>query len=226
MLTRPPLLAAYFHSPLGPVGGLHTFQVGTGREWPSYKITFRQPKFPNFVWLTWKKYFLCFADFVRLQMRQFVTFFVSPQGGRRRSRVTVGPDVKFIFSSYGYSQQQTIAQKHTKGAKVLSRLCQILKKPSKCCQDSLNLVSLAGDKVHKVTRFLSKRKEVKWKKGEELVSSVTRFGVISPLWENFTSLWQNFHSSFHIRQNTELTLANLWHYWANFHYCKWPNIQK
>ena len=136
------------------------------------------------------------------------------------------PDVRFIFSFYGYYQQQTIAQKHTKGAKVLSRLCQILKKPSKCCQDSLNFVSLAGDKVHKVTRFLSKRKEVKWKKGEELVSSVTRFGVISPLWENFTSLWQNFHSSFHIRQNTELTLANLWHYWANFHYCKWPNIQK
>ena len=225
MLTRPPLLAAYFHSPLGPVGGLHTFQVGTPGV-AELKNYLPATEISQFCLADVKKVFLCFADFVRLQMRQFVTFFVSPQGGRRRSRVTVGPDVKFIFSSYGYSQQQTIAQKHTKGAKVLSRLCQILNKPSKCCQDSLNFVSLAGDKVHKVTRFLSKRKEVKWKKGEELVSSVTRFGVISPLWENFTSLWQNFHSSFHIRQNTELTLANLWHYWANFHYCKWPNIQK
>ena len=48
------------------------------------------------------------------------------------------PDVRFIFSFYGYYQQQTIAQKHTKGAKVLARLRQILNKPSKCCQISWN----------------------------------------------------------------------------------------
>ena len=49
----------------------------------------------------------------------------------------VWPDVKFIFSLYGCSPL-TIALKHSKGAKVLSRLCQILNKPSKCCQFSLN----------------------------------------------------------------------------------------
>ena len=57
-------------------------------------------------------------------------------------------------------------------------------------------------------------------------SSVTRSGEISPLWQKFTSLWQSFDSSFIIWQNTELTLANLWHYWANFHCCKWLNIEK
>ena len=27
-------------------------------------------------------------------------------------------------------------------------------------------------------------------------------------------------------QISEPTLANLWHFWANFHSCKWPNIEK
>ena len=48
-------------------------------------------------------------------------------------------------------------------------------------------------------------------------SSVTRFGEISPLCQKFTSLWQNFESSFHIWQDGEPILANLWHNWANFH---------
>ena len=34
---------------------------------------------------------------------------------------------------------------------------------------------------------------------------MTRFGEISPLWQKFTSLWQIFDSSFHSRQNIELT---------------------
>ena len=56
--------------------------------------------------------------------------------------------------------------------------------------------------------------------------SVTRFGKISPLWQNFTSLWANFDSLFLIWQNVEITLANLVHYWAKFHSCQRPNIEK
>ena len=44
-----------------------------------------------------------------------------------------------LFFHIWISQQKTIAQKHTKFAKVLSKLSQILNKPSKCCQISLNL---------------------------------------------------------------------------------------
>ena len=44
--------------------------------------------------------------------------------------------------------------------------------------------------------------------------------------KKFPSLWQIFDSLFLIWQNAEPTLANLWHYWANFHCCKWPNIEK
>ena len=48
-------------------------------------------------------------------------------------------------------------------------------------------------------------------------SSVTRFGEILPLWQNFTS--QIFESLFLIWQSVEPTLANLVHYWANFNFC-------
>ena len=40
------------------------------------------------------------------------------------------------------------------------------------------------------------------------------------------SIWQNFKGLFLIKQNAEHTLANLWHYWDNFHCRKWPNIEK
>ena len=49
------------------------------------------------------------------------------------------------------------------------------------------------------------------------------------IWRNFataTKLWANFDSLFLIWQNVEHTLANLVHYWANFHNCLWPNIEK
>ena len=39
-------------------------------------------------------------------------------------------------------------------------------------------------------------------------------------------LWQIFNGLFLIWQNAEPTLANLLHYWANFHCCKWPNLEK
>ena len=55
--------------------------------------------------------------------------------------------------------------------------------------------------------------------------SVTRFGEILPLWLKFTSLWQICKGLFLIWQNAEPILANLWHFWANFLYCKWPNIE-
>ena len=57
-------------------------------------------------------------------------------------------------------------------------------------------------------------------------SSVTRFGESLPLCQKFTSLWQIFDGLFIIWQNAEPTLANLWHYWANFHCYKWPNIER
>ena len=52
------------------------------------------------------------------------------------------------------------------------------------------------------------------------------------IWRNFatlqklTCIWQILDSLFLIWQNAEHTLANLWHYWASFHWCKWPNIEK
>ena len=49
------------------------------------------------------------------------------------------------------------------------------------------------------------------------VTSVTRFAEISPLWQTFTSLWKMFDGVFLIWQNSKPTLANMLHYWANFH---------
>ena len=52
------------------------------------------------------------------------------------------------------------------------------------------------------------------------VTSVTRFGQISPLWQKFTSPWQFFDGLFLVWQIDDSTWANLWHYWDNFHCCK------
>ena len=57
-------------------------------------------------------------------------------------------------------------------------------------------------------------------------TSVTRLGKISPLWQKFTSLWHIFDGLFLIWGNAEPTLANLLHYWPNFHCSKWTNIEK
>ena len=54
------------------------------------------------------------------------------------------------------------------------------------------------------------------------VNSVTRFGEISPFGQNFKSIWPIFMSL----QNFEPTLKHLLLYWANFHCCKWPKIEK
>ena len=59
-----------------------------------------------------------------------------------------------------------------------------------------------------------------------LAYSVTKLCEILPLWQKFKSLWQIFEGLFLIWQNVEPTLANLLHYWGNFHCCSWPNIEK
>ena len=53
--------------------------------------------------------------------------------------------------------------------------------------------------------------------------SVTRFGEISPILQKVLSLWP-MDSWFLIWQNVEPSLANLVHYWPNFHCCWRPNI--
>ena len=57
-------------------------------------------------------------------------------------------------------------------------------------------------------------------------SSVTRFGEISPLWQNILRLRQNLSGLFSIWQNFEPILAKVLFYWSNYHYCKWPNNEK
>ena len=60
-----------------------------------------------------------------------------------------------------------------------------------------------------------------------LVSSVNRFGKISPLWQNPQSQGYFFAGLFIICQNFEPTLANIECRWAIFHrQCKWPNVEK
>ena len=39
------------------------------------------------------------------------------------------------------------------------------------------------------------------------------------------SIWQNFDGLFLIWQNAEPSLANFWHYWANFPCYLWPLIE-
>ena len=56
--------------------------------------------------------------------------------------------------------------------------------------------------------------------------SVTRFGEISPIWQNELRLWQNFDGLISNWQIFESTLAKFLCNWANFHGCKWPNIKK
>ena len=61
---------------------------------------------------------------------------------------------------------------------------------------------------------------------KEMMTNVTKFGKIWPLWQKFTSLWQIFDGLFVIWQNAEPTVEKLYHCWAYFQCCKWPNIEK
>ena len=55
---------------------------------------------------------------------------------------------------------------------------------------------------------------------------MTRFGEISPLWQNLKSLWQFFEGKFSIWQHLWPILANFVCSWANFNWWKWSNIEK
>ena len=57
-------------------------------------------------------------------------------------------------------------------------------------------------------------------------TNVTRFGEISPLWQNLQSLWQFFEALFTIWQNFEPTLAYFVYFWSNFHLCHWTKCGK
>ena len=54
----------------------------------------------------------------------------------------------------------------------------------------------------------------------QLSGSVTKFGEISPLRQNFKRLWEKLKGLFSIWLNSEHTLANSLCYWANFQCCK------
>ena len=60
---------------------------------------------------------------------------------------------------------------------------------------------------------------------KKTVTSVTRFGDISPLWHDVKTLWQFWMCSISICQNFELILANLLCDYAYFHWCKEKNIK-
>ena len=48
------------------------------------------------------------------------------------------------------------------------------------------------------------------------------------IWQNFITLGlgQLVQGLLSIWENLELTLANLFCFWTNFHGCKWPNVEK
>ena len=76
-----------------------------------------------------------------------------------------------------------------------------------------------------VLRRVLRRSERAFRKFFKLDTSVTRYCEISPLWQNFESLWGNFLDGlFRTWQTFVPTLAFLC-YWANFHCCKWPKIE-
>ena len=56
--------------------------------------------------------------------------------------------------------------------------------------------------------------------------SVTRFGEISPLWQNFMNLCQMVEGIFSVWQIFEPTLAKLKCFWAAFQCCPWPKIDE
>ena len=71
--------------------------------------------------------------------------------------------------------------------------------------------------VEKTKRKTSKR---------GILASVTRIGKISQLWHTVETLWPFLKGASIIWHNFELNLANFICYCANFHCCKWQNIDK
>ena len=55
---------------------------------------------------------------------------------------------------------------------------------------------------------------------------MTRFGEISPLWQNFKNIWQFYEGLIGIWQTFEPTMENSVCFWANLCWCKWQNIEQ
>ena len=74
--------------------------------------------------------------------------------------------------------------------------------------------------IWKPTTFTTPTSQIHQKKFfNSLLSTpgnVTRFGEISPIWQNLLSLWQYFEGIFSIWQSYETALVNLVCHWANF----------
>ena len=74
--------------------------------------------------------------------------------------------------------------------------------PKSCKSPNLVALSLSIKKINTKPIWLRwKLPQTTW-----LIRCEKRFGEILPLFQK--------------------SLANLWHYWANFHCCKWPNLKK
>ena len=66
-----------------------------------------------------------------------------------------------------------------------------------------------------------------WRGAKDCVAtSVTRFGKISPFWHYFIGLRRLCEGLLGVGQKFGPTLVNMLCHWANFHCCKWPNIDK
>ena len=64
-----------------------------------------------------------------------------------------------------------------------------------------------------------------WKRKPCVVQLIILLHQTSPK-SSVTNLAKFCHFGRCLWQNATHTLANLWHYWSNFHCCKWPNIEK
>ena len=58
------------------------------------------------------------------------------------------------------------------------------------------------------------------------LTSVTRFGEISPFWPKFKLIWQHFEGLFSIGHNIESSLAPFVSFWANVCCCEQPYNEK
>ena len=56
--------------------------------------------------------------------------------------------------------------------------------------------------------------------------SVTRFGEISPIWQNFKTIWQLVEGSISVWQTFEAIWENSMCFRANLRCFKWPNIEQ
>ena len=68
--------------------------------------------------------------------------------------------------------------------------------------------------------------DLKTKCRENNKISVTRFGEISPIWQNFKTIWQLVEGSISVWQTFEAIWENSMCFRANLRCFKWPNIEQ